>query len=272
MYLSGWSRCDSWSSCSCPACASAGLLNLIALSSPVAILVAVRLNRSPSTSCRGCLIALGQVFFVTGDVITYNYQRFFNNEPAVPIDRRRALPVRCIRVSSSASCSSIRHAEPGARPGQPRSTRLIVGDRRRRAVVGLPRSRRTAHDIGRSRSCRKLVSIGLPADGPDPAGHRSPSGLSVGGGRKNQACSSSCWPRSIALFVTDAIYGYVSGSTAATTTRPATSRAGGRRSTSCSAPRRCTHRCGLFSERSSEARADSPGPGWSSWLVVSAHR
>ena len=51
-----------------------GLLNLIALSSPVVILVALRLNRV-DYKLPWVLIALGQVFFVTGDVITYNYQR-----------------------------------------------------------------------------------------------------------------------------------------------------------------------------------------------------
>jgi diguanylate cyclase (GGDEF)-like protein/PAS domain S-box-containing protein len=53
------------------------LFNLIAVSSPIAILVAVRLWK-PAVKWPWYLFALGQALFVAGDVITYNYDKFFN--------------------------------------------------------------------------------------------------------------------------------------------------------------------------------------------------
>ena len=60
-----------------------GLLNLIALSSPIAILIALRMNHV-EYKLPWLLIALGQLLFVTGDVITYNYERFFGTELPYP--------------------------------------------------------------------------------------------------------------------------------------------------------------------------------------------
>ena len=59
------------------------MLNVIALSSPVVILVALRVNRV-EYKLPWVLIALGQVFFVGGDVITYNYERLFMQELPFP--------------------------------------------------------------------------------------------------------------------------------------------------------------------------------------------
>ena len=59
------------------------LFNLIALSSPVAIVIAVRLWK-PETRAPWYLFALGQALFVAGDVITYNYDRFFGRELPFP--------------------------------------------------------------------------------------------------------------------------------------------------------------------------------------------
>ncbi len=53
------------------------VFNLIALSSPIMILVAVRLWRPP-VRWPWYLFALGQTLFVVGDVITYNYSTFFD--------------------------------------------------------------------------------------------------------------------------------------------------------------------------------------------------
>jgi diguanylate cyclase (GGDEF)-like protein/PAS domain S-box-containing protein len=52
------------------------LFNAIAISSPIAILIAVRIWR-PDARWPWYLFALGQALFVAGDVITYNYERFF---------------------------------------------------------------------------------------------------------------------------------------------------------------------------------------------------
>jgi diguanylate cyclase (GGDEF)-like protein/PAS domain S-box-containing protein len=57
--------------------------NLIALSSPVAIVIAVRMWK-PAVRLPWYLFALGQTFFVIGDVITYNYETFFGTELPYP--------------------------------------------------------------------------------------------------------------------------------------------------------------------------------------------
>ena len=57
--------------------------NAIAVSSPVAIVVAVRVWK-PETRAPWYLFALGQTFFVAGDVITYNYDKIFGTELPFP--------------------------------------------------------------------------------------------------------------------------------------------------------------------------------------------
>jgi diguanylate cyclase (GGDEF)-like protein/PAS domain S-box-containing protein len=59
------------------------LFNAIALSSPIAILVAVRMWKPPQRNA-WVLFALGQTLFVGGDVITYNYDKFFGTELPYP--------------------------------------------------------------------------------------------------------------------------------------------------------------------------------------------
>ena len=59
------------------------VFNLISLSSPVAIVVAVRMWK-PTVRAPWYLFALGQTFFVVGDVITYNYEQFFGTELPYP--------------------------------------------------------------------------------------------------------------------------------------------------------------------------------------------
>jgi diguanylate cyclase (GGDEF)-like protein/PAS domain S-box-containing protein len=57
--------------------------NLIAFSSPVAIVVAVRMWK-PRSRAPWYLFALGQTLFVLGDVITYNYADFFGSDLPYP--------------------------------------------------------------------------------------------------------------------------------------------------------------------------------------------
>jgi diguanylate cyclase (GGDEF)-like protein/PAS domain S-box-containing protein len=57
--------------------------NLIAVSSPIAILLAVRMW-GPAVKWPWYLFALGQTFFVAGDVITYNYDKFFGTDLPFP--------------------------------------------------------------------------------------------------------------------------------------------------------------------------------------------
>jgi PAS domain S-box-containing protein len=59
------------------------VFNLIGLSGTVAILGAVRRHR-PEQRLAWYLVAIGQAVFVFGDVITYNYERFFGTEPPFP--------------------------------------------------------------------------------------------------------------------------------------------------------------------------------------------
>jgi diguanylate cyclase (GGDEF)-like protein/PAS domain S-box-containing protein len=59
------------------------LFNVIAISSPIVIVIAVRVWK-PQARLPWYLFALGQAFFVAGDVITYNYDRFFGTELPFP--------------------------------------------------------------------------------------------------------------------------------------------------------------------------------------------
>jgi PAS domain S-box-containing protein len=59
------------------------LFNAIGLSGAVAILVGARINRR-RVRIAWYLVAIGQILFVGGDVITYNYQRFFGSQPPFP--------------------------------------------------------------------------------------------------------------------------------------------------------------------------------------------
>jgi PAS domain S-box-containing protein len=59
------------------------LFNAIALSSPIAILIAAKWHR-PAQWLPWILVAVGQVLFVGGDILTYNYTRFFGTELPFP--------------------------------------------------------------------------------------------------------------------------------------------------------------------------------------------
>jgi PAS domain S-box-containing protein len=59
------------------------LFNLICFSAPVAIVVSVTIRR-PARRLPWLLFALGQTLFVAGDVVTYNYERFFGSALPFP--------------------------------------------------------------------------------------------------------------------------------------------------------------------------------------------
>jgi diguanylate cyclase (GGDEF)-like protein/PAS domain S-box-containing protein len=59
------------------------VFNVIALSSPVAMIVGVRMWK-PEVRAPWYLFALGQAFFVAGDIITYNYDKLFGTELPFP--------------------------------------------------------------------------------------------------------------------------------------------------------------------------------------------
>ena len=177
-----------------------GLLNLIALSSPIAILIALRMNHV-EYKLPWLLIALGQLFFVTGDVITYNYERFFGTELPYP-------SVGDVFYLSVYPCLFlgilllIRHRSPG-RDRDSAIDSLIVG-----IGVGVlswvfliaPYT----HDTSLT-TVQKLVSIGYPL--MDLMLVTVAIRLAVGRGRKNQAFYLLL-AGVIALFITDALYGW----------------------------------------------------------------
>ncbi|MGH2595856.1 MAG: PAS domain-containing protein, partial [Actinomycetota bacterium] len=59
------------------------LFNVIGLSASVAIVVGARIHE-PRQRLPWYLVAIGQALFVAGDVITYNYDRFFGTSPPFP--------------------------------------------------------------------------------------------------------------------------------------------------------------------------------------------
>jgi diguanylate cyclase (GGDEF)-like protein/PAS domain S-box-containing protein len=59
------------------------LYNVIGLSSPVLILVAVRVHK-PEPRAPWFLFALGQFLFILGDILAYNYEHFFKSELPYP--------------------------------------------------------------------------------------------------------------------------------------------------------------------------------------------
>jgi diguanylate cyclase (GGDEF)-like protein/PAS domain S-box-containing protein len=59
------------------------VFNVIAVSSPVAIVIAVQMWK-PEVRGPWYLFALGQMLFVAGDVITYNYDKFFGTDLPFP--------------------------------------------------------------------------------------------------------------------------------------------------------------------------------------------
>jgi PAS domain S-box-containing protein len=66
-----------------PALRLGPLFNLIALSGAIVIVTAMREHR-PGHRLPWLLVAIGLVLFVAGDVITYNYARFFGTDPPFP--------------------------------------------------------------------------------------------------------------------------------------------------------------------------------------------
>ncbi|MEA2579549.1 MAG: hypothetical protein QOE83_441 [Actinomycetota bacterium] len=59
------------------------LFNVIGLSSPVGIVLAVRMHK-PRGRAPWYLFALGQALFISGDVMTYNYSKLFGNDLPYP--------------------------------------------------------------------------------------------------------------------------------------------------------------------------------------------
>jgi len=176
------------------------VLNVIALSSPIVILVALRVNRV-EYRLPWILIALGQVFFVAGDVITYNYDRLFMKELPFP-SIGDVLYLAVYPCVLGGLLLLIRRRTPGRdRDSAIDSTIVAVG-------VGVlswvfliaPYT----HDASLT-SLQKMVAIGYPI--VDLMLITGAIRLVVGGGRKN-AAFYLLLTAMVALFVTDAAYGW----------------------------------------------------------------
>jgi hypothetical protein len=59
------------------------IFHLIGLSAAVGIIVGVVIHK-PQHKLPWILFAIGQILFVTGDVISYNYEKFFGTELPYP--------------------------------------------------------------------------------------------------------------------------------------------------------------------------------------------
>ena len=98
------------------------------LSSVLAIVVGVRLNRSPAARAWHC-VALGQLLFVAGDAV-YLVNSLLGRETPYPSDRRRPLPGGLSRDRRRPAAD-----DPGplARPGHGEPDRRCDRDDRARA-------------------------------------------------------------------------------------------------------------------------------------------
>src|SRR5690348_11297746 len=66
-----------------PMAKSGPFFNLLGASSVAGIIVGIRMHK-PRRRLPWIMVAIGQALFISGDVITYNYERFFHHEIPFP--------------------------------------------------------------------------------------------------------------------------------------------------------------------------------------------
>ncbi|MFB3737622.1 MAG: ATP-binding protein [Candidatus Velamenicoccus archaeovorus] len=177
------------------------LFNAIALSAVAAILLAVRWYR-PERRLAWYLIALGQVVFVGGDVITYNYARFFGSEPPFP-SIGDALYLSVYPFLIAGLILLVRRRSPG------RDRASLIDS----CIVGIGVGTVSwvfliapyAHDAS-LRMIEKLVATGYPI--MDLALFTVAVRLAVGSGKRSSAFYLMI-AAVVVLFVTDSIYGWI---------------------------------------------------------------
>src|SRR5712691_611570 len=179
------------------------LFNAIGISSPIVILVAMRRNDHVEGRLPWFLIALGQALFICGDVITYNYDRFFGTELPYPSlgDVFYLAVYPCL---AAGILLLIRRRNPG-RDRESAIDSLIVA-----IGVGVlswvfliaPYTHDTSLTL-----LQKLVSIGYPV--MDLMLITIAVRLVVAGGRRPTAFYLML-AAVVALFVTDSAYGWIS--------------------------------------------------------------
>jgi diguanylate cyclase (GGDEF)-like protein/PAS domain S-box-containing protein len=177
------------------------VFNLIGLSSPVMIVVAVRMHR-PDQRLPWYLFSLGQALFIAGDVLAYNYEKFFHSElPSPAISDLFYLSVYpCIVVGLFLM---IRQRHSGRDRGTLiDATMITVGVGTLSWVFLISPYVRDTTITG----LQKAVYMGYPV--MDILLIAFAVRLAVGAGRKAPAFTLIMMAI-VALFVTDAIYGWL---------------------------------------------------------------
>lgn len=177
------------------------VFNAIALSAPLAIVVALRWHR-PGERLPWILVAVGQTLFVGGDVITYNYDRFFGTDPPFP-SIGDALYLSVYPFVIAGVLLLVRRRAPG-RDRASLIDSLIVG-------IGVGTISWVfliapyAHDPTLT-LWQKLVAMGYPI--MDLALFTVAVRLAVGGGQRPTAFYLFMAAVAV-LFVTDGVYGWI---------------------------------------------------------------
>src|SRR5205085_1038567 len=177
------------------------LFNIIGLTGALAIVVGVRVHK-PAQRLPWLLVALGQTLFVGGDVITYNYHRFFGTEAPFP-SYGDALYLAVYPFLVIGILLLIRRRNPGGdRTGLIDSLIVAVGIGAM-SWIFLIAPYIHAHDLSLQ---QKLVAMAYPI--MDLILFSVFVRLAVGSGRRHAAfylISASV----LTLFVTDSIYGWI---------------------------------------------------------------
>jgi diguanylate cyclase (GGDEF)-like protein/PAS domain S-box-containing protein len=186
-----------------PALKTGPVFNAIALSSPIAMLVAVRMWR-PTPRGPWYLFALGQTFFVIGDVITYNYATFFGGAE-LPFPSVGDVAYLLVYPCLVTGILWLIHSRSPGRDRESLIDSLIVA-----IGVGVVSwvflMAPTAHDTG-STLLQKVVGMAYPL--MDLVLLGVVIRLLIGGGRRG--LTFYLLPAAaLTLFVTDFIYSYIS--------------------------------------------------------------
>ena len=178
------------------------VFNLIALSSPIAILIAVRMW-DPEHKAPWYLFALGQTFFVAGDVITYNYDKFFGTDLPFP-SIGDALYLAVYPCLIAGILMLVRRRNPGKdREGFIDSLVVAVGIG---TISWVFLMSPIAHDFG-STVIQRLVSMSYPF--MDLMLLTVVVRLAMGAGKRAPAFYAMAGA-AVALFATDFVYSYIS--------------------------------------------------------------
>ena len=98
-----------------PGCRQGWFFNLIAVSSPIAIVCAVRMWK-PEAKAPWYLFALGQTLFVAGDVITYNYDEILRERRCRSRRSATSLYLSVYPCLIAGILLLVRRRSPGSRP------------------------------------------------------------------------------------------------------------------------------------------------------------